>query len=554
MDGGPKQDEMAARIKREVKEKAPRRGERRSITTAAQPSNGVREFAPEDDATSLLPSTDKIAAPTTGVILPLPEVPIVEIRSLLSSPTSIKFRNYDEIYFPNNECIMSPVGWSNNVLLMFYLDNVVPFLFPLYRPSLHRDGGRAWILEMVLKSPAIRQAILCQASVFYSLTQGTQDLQAVWETVMKHTGDAFAMLRHALQVRLETPLLPTPHCSVRLIAAIIQLQRFEIATLSFQNCQQHLNAALDLLQRLLNSHFAVNEANPKARFNALVSALRPGEWESTSQTLQTSSAEQAAFRFSTALLVVDDIVASTTLQETPRLYEYHEGILGDASIDADALNLETIVGCQNIVIIELGKVAALDAWKQQRKRAGNLDVMELAHRAVSIRDSLQEHLRRLTTCPFTIAEPTRAMMDLFTADYLERSLRSVSQVSVITRAWAHASMIYLLIAVSGWQPASPDVRFHVDAVLDLLSRQLSPPGLLRTVVWPLCVAGCLATPGDEARIREMVGVLRPSGMFGTVHKALKIMEGVWATRDSADLANRDIASCLRSQGELTLLV
>ena len=115
-------------------------------------------------------------------------------------------------------------------------------------------------------------------------------------------------------------------------------------------------------------------------------------------------------------------------------------------------------------------------------------------------------------------------------------------------------MIYLLTVVSGWQSASKDIRYHVDRVLDLLSRQLSPPALIRTLVWPFCVAGCLALPEDETRIRGMVDVLRPSGMFGPVHKAMEIIEHVWSTRGSTDISNRDIAWCLRSRGDFIILV
>ena len=465
MDGDVKQEEMAARIKREVKENGPRRGERRSINQALQSSVVAKESITEKS--NLDPASHgQATALVSGIILPLPEVPTVEIGSLFRSPpaNAKAQQNYNEDPFPKDECIMSPVGWSNNVLLMFYLDNVVPFLFPLYRPSLHRDGGRAWILEMVYKSPAIRQAILCQASVFYSLTLGTEDLYAVWETILKHTGDAFAMLRQALQYRLENPIPSTPHCTVRIIAAIMQLQRFEIATLSFENCRTHLTAALDLFQRLLTSHIATEQTAPKAIFNAMLQALRPSENGFTAHPTHVSSSEQAAFRFTTALLIVDDILASTVLQQSPRLYEYHEGILGDCDSTDSVMNLDNINGCQNWVFAELGKTAVLDAWKQRCKKDGNLDVIELAHRAIPIRDSLQNRLSRLSTDPYAIPEPSRAMMDLLTADYLERTLRSVGQVSIVTR----------VVSISQHTVVVWDSTKHMDYLVGTCNDDISP--------------------------------------------------------------------------------
>jgi hypothetical protein len=73
------------------------------------------------------------------------------------------------------------------------------------------------------------------------------------------------------------------------------------------------------------------------------------------------------------------------------------------------------------------------------------------------------------------------------------------------------------------------------------------------MVWPFCVAGCLAAREQEAQFRDMVQVLQPSTVFGTVHKALEIMEYAWMNRLSA-LTDMDIATCFKSQGDLVLLV
>jgi hypothetical protein len=74
------------------------------------------------------------------------------------------------------------------------------------------------------------------------------------------------------------------------------------------------------------------------------------------------------------------------------------------------------------------------------------------------------------------------------------------------------------------------------------------------MVWPFCVAGCLAEPAQEAHLRRMVEALQPPSIFSTVRKALEIMENVWINRDTGDAANRDLAGCFRSQGDLVLLV
>jgi hypothetical protein len=166
---------------------------------------------------------------------------------------------------------------------------------------------------------------------------------------------------------------------------------------------------------------------------------------------------------------------------------------------------------------------------------------------------VEAHLARLET-NLVIIPKDSSLLDVFTADYYQQLKTPASQSHLVTRIWAHAALVYLFVVVSGWQPASVDVQYHVGRIIELLTHQISPPALLRTMVWPFCVAGCLAEPAQEALLRGMVKELQPPSVFGTVRKALEIMEGVWCNRDAGDTASRDLAACFRSQGNLVLLV
>jgi C6 transcription factor Pro1 len=521
MDGGVRQEEMAERLKREVKEKTHhRRGERAGATT-------VELIVPDIHS-------DRAE--------PCPNPPPIQLhRGADCTLTSKDARN------------SMPFGRSDTILLMFYLEHLLPFLFPFYRPSL-LQGGRAWILEMIINSPVVRTAALCQSSYFFSLARGTGDV--VWETVLAQTRDAFGVLRQALQVIDGSGITEHLHGAVRIMASIMQLQRFEITVLSFNNCQAHLNGALALFKQLLNSSGAVQPAGSSSSFNAVMSRLGPSSWLPPAQCVQVPSAEQAAFRFSSALLILDDIIASTVLQKQPKLYEYHRSLLGNIDGTDPPINLEAAVGCQNRVLLQIGEIAVLDTWKQGCKRAGNLDVMELVRRATAIKDSLVAHLNDLMQLeiePVFILKEGSSLLDVLTADYCQ-SQTPANQTSLVTRVWAHAALVYLSVVVSGWQPASVDVRYHVNLIIELLTRETSPPALLRTMVWPFCVAGCLAEPAQEAHLRGMVEALQPPSVFGTARKALEIMENVWRNRNAGDAASRDLATCFRSQGDLVLLV
>lgn len=551
MDGGVKQEEMAERLKREVKEKAAyrRRGER------AVHSSGDRV---------------SVAEATVGKSIALPEriprsVPICDLLKATPDNHNDRTDTCPDAFTigpqRGTDCTLTSKGaWesvaygpSDTILVMFYLEHLLPFLFPFYHPS-PLQGGRSWILEMMISSPVVRQATLCQSSYFFSLARGTANHDVVWETMLTQTRDAFEVLRQALQVIVGSGITEHLHGAVRILASILQLQRFDIAISSFNNCQSHLNAALALFRQLLDSSGDVKPAEPNSSFNAVISLLGPSPWILPVQSVQVPSAEQAAFLFSSTLLIFDDIIASTVLQEQPRLYEYHRDLLDDSNGTQPPVNLEAAVGCQNWALLQIGEIAVLDAWKQRCKRAGNLDVMELVRRATAIKVFLEAHLMRLESDPVVIPKEGNSLLDALTADNYQQSKTISSQSPLATRVWAHAALIYLFVVVSGWQPASADVRYHVGRIIELLKRQISPPALLRTMVWPFCVAGCLAEPAQEAHLRQMVEALQPPSAFGTVRKALEIMENVWSNRDAVDAASRDFATCFSSKGDLLLLV
>lgn len=534
MDGGARQEEMAERFKRKIKEHRHRGEIVESLSVEHMPS-----IDPTNAAWTVLPHLD---APTDDVLRittdirrdePCPEVPAVQRHN----GTTCSITSKDPLV----------LGRSETILLMFCLEHVLPFLFPFYNPSpLH--GGRAWILEMMIGSPVFRQATLCQSTYFFSLAQETSNPDDVFESVLKQTGDAFEVLGQSLQVIQGSSITEHIHGAVRIMTSIMQVQRFEISISSFKNCQSHLNAALTLFEQLLNSAGEAENACPSSKFHAVMSLLGPSSWRLPSQCIQGPRSEQAAFRFSVTLLMLDDIIASTVLQDQPRLYEYHSSLLDGIEC---LINFEAVVGCQNWVLLNISEVSVLDARKHQCSRSGTLDVMELVHRATYIKASLEAHLTKFEMEPAFLPKRTNSILDVLGADS-QQSTVPADQTSLVTRVWAHAALLYLSVVVSGWQPANNDVRYHVARILKLLS-QISPPALLRTMAWPFSIAGCLAESAQETHFRKLVGVLEPSVVFGTLRKALEIMERVWQNRN-APAAGRDLAACFKGEGDLVLLV
>ncbi|KAI0423394.1 fungal-specific transcription factor domain-containing protein [Xylaria sp. FL1042] len=538
MDGGVRQEEMAELLRRKVKERGHRRLGNHS-------RSGLAGTATADART-----TQPQRMPALPAFATLNTRSTVNGQGIEPCPEAL-----DVISQRRANCKFAPTGpysstigqSDDSILIMFYIEHVLPFLFPFYEPPL-LQGGRAWILKMMMTSPVVRQATLCQSSYFFSLSRGATSGDPFWETVLTQTREAFEVLRQALQVISNSNITEHLHGAVRVMSSIMQVQRFEIAVLSLDNCQSHMNAALALFRQLLDSAGAVEPSRVRSSFEAVMRSL---EAPSRSSSLygQLPGAEQAALCFSSSLLIFDDVVASTVLQEQPRLYEYHHGLLEDTHGTGPVIDLEAVVGCQNWVLVQIGEIAVLDAWKQRCKSRGTLDVMELVRRATAIKNYLETHLALLRRDTTSNVKEDNSVLDVLIA-----KSTTASQKPLVTLAWAHAALIYLSVVVSGWQPASAEIRHHVRRLIEVPLREISPPALLRTMVWPLCVAGCLAEPELATQFRGLIDALQPRSVFGTLQKALEVMENVWRNGNSSDATSRDLAACFRNQGNLILLV
>jgi hypothetical protein len=542
MDGGVKQEEMSEQIKREVKENAHRRrGQRVAHVPDDRPITKI--FPDRLERQPWESSTDHSTS----------------ITSYLDADSNLDIDQTEPSLGPspfcpriNQELRKSLVLTRGDCLLVaFYLENLLPILFPFYRPSFI-EGGRAWILEMMMSSPVVRQATMFQSFYFFHLARGETEHDEIWEQTLQKTTEAFGVLRQALRVIDGQGIACHTHGAARIMASIMQIHRFEINVSSFQNWQSHLSAALALFIQILTS--ALDSGTPSSRFNVILnrlgpSSLLPSAWGWPDQNGHIPSPDQAGFRFSSALVIFDDIIASVVLQEQPKLYGYHRSLLSniDGTIDGTnkpRVNVESVLGLKNWTLLHIGEIASLEAWKRQCSAVGNLDVVELVHRAAATKEALAALLMQLDAGSETVPDPNVSLLDSFSQPPLQSSL--------VTRVWTHAALIYLYIVVSGWQPASSDVRYHVSEIIQLLNCQTSP-ALLRTMAWPFCVAGCLAEPSQEEHFRSFVGGLKPPGIFGTLQRALDIMENTWRNR-GADNATRSLSSCFRLEGHLVLLV
>ena len=330
---------------------------------------------------------------------------------------------------------------------------------------------------------------------------------------------------------------------------------FDVIIALTENWQIHLDAALVLFEQIFQYH-STNQIS--LNISAILDQMDHSPFAIVSSNISLWNADQAAFRFFSAILLVNDIISSTSLERPPRLQKYHPHLLtNDLIPDQEApLQLEDFVGCQNWALLLVGEIAALDAWKKDMKKGGTLSMVQLVQRASVIEQGLHDGLASLNLCDSRQRrnpKPTGPIEVLAQCRLYDHNPCAPDGCISLTRIWAYAARTYLLIVVSGWQPANPEVRNCVAGTIKLFA-ELSSPGWLRTLAWPFCVTGCLAEEGQELVFREMVSSMGALQKFGTMQKALRIMENVWRHRAQIDADSWDLAACLRGLGQRVLLV
>ncbi|KAK0951093.1 hypothetical protein LTS01_025379 [Friedmanniomyces endolithicus] len=534
MDGAQKQKDMVAKVKADIRTSAARRRE----LSASEANPDKMEFTLVLDSTPLSRKQKR-------------SIPRREAVSSVSSSHDASMQA-DLPFGPDDEAY-GPVSAQqiNNEYLMLYLDHFFQFLFPFYRPSL-LEGGRGWLLQLIATNRPLYHTTLSITACFLSVAHFAASMAErpcngyALDELSRRASISFASLQQDLQ---NLHQLDSDDRLVRqacIMDSIVYLQRFETLISNSEHFLIHLNAAVELFNQILSENDpGAAEDTP---FDTILRRLTRPLW--SGKILGTPwTSDQAGFRFFTALLIVDDIVASTALNVPPRLQRHHQALL--TNIDAlnarPAIDLQDFVGCQNWIMLQLANVSALAAEKHIAKQAGTLDMTKIVADAKGIKDILLDGLSHLTA---PTPEPKKSnILDLFASRYQANTLPADS--ILVTRAWAHATLAYLSVVVSGWQPAHPEIRENVSRVLEFMTQaQTQTQTIFRSMFWPFCVAGCLAEPRQQERVREMVEKLEPRRLFGTVSQALEMMEVVWRQHDAQpDPGLRDLAMFFGALGQ-----
>lgn len=122
--------------------------------------------------------------------------------------------------------------------------------------------------------------------------------------------------------------------------------------------------------------------------------------------------------------------------------------------------------------------------------------------------------------------------------------------------FATAALVQLhTIAADAVQPQPSRLRRLVARVTHEAQRA-SGIVSVRQIIWPICVAGCLAEPHQQPFFEgKVMEVLRkPSGTIGNCQTALEIMRNCWGYRIREPEAHWDCSTTLTRMDASALLI
>jgi len=221
-----------------------------------------------------------------------------------------------------------------------------------------------------------------------------------------------------------------------------------------------------------------------------------------------------AIRFLLSAFVWLDSIASASTCTQPILPLDHQRLLEENEVD-----MVSVTGCRNWAMAAVVKVCKLDSWKKTLERENRLSTRKLVDEATAIEQSIRDQAAQmLGNDAFCVSRYPSLSSSQVSEDYVEK---------IITAIFALSSLTYLHVVVSGGCPELPEIKESVSKTIEAL-QQIPEPHLLNSVIWPFCVAGCLAVESQYAFFTDM-----GDRIFSRRHtKAISIIQSCWELRQT----------------------
>ena len=148
---------------------------------------------------------------------------------------------------------------------------------------------------------------------------------------------------------------------------------------------------------------------------------------------------------------------SIVFAHPPRFLAIYRRLFGDRDAVEQGpwtqpeLRMDRLVGCPNEVFLAIAETASLASWKENQVAHGTLSILELVRRHEGIKKILDQLHQRPTQSHIELSTKEPTLFSIIptaanTADTIE------AQLSVVTKLYREAAVLYLRTVVSGPHP------------------------------------------------------------------------------------------------------
>lgn len=279
---------------------------------------------------------------------------------------------------------------------------------------------------------------------------------------------------------------------IQILSCGVSLISFELFRGGNNDWRPHLDALTSL---------------PVVRDSSLLSIAELEQWQ------------KAALSFFIPVTLWFDLLACASTGAAPRL-PY------PLLLDTQFGNLQSVMGCESWVMGIIGDLANLNHWKSSQQGSGILSIPELVAKSRGAEQRLEGGIGETESCSSRL----------------------------VTRVFAAGALVYLHSIVSGPFPGLKEIQRAAALTLNA-AEVIEDPQMIRGLIWPVCIAACLATPNIRPRFEEIITqAVSVSGDFGNCNSVLSIANTCWRLQDSNQASPVDWRQAMDHLGTYLLLV
>ncbi|KAH8805306.1 fungal-specific transcription factor domain-containing protein [Xylogone sp. PMI_703] len=491
MDGGIKEKRMGAKVRDAVRE-ATSQKKRVAMQKRQLQLKSLQEDLNRFNSAVSLPS------PTESHLLPYanwnpsPGTPENHhIPNLIDGPPPNLNPEQSLSYLKQNEA----------TLLMHYLDTVFPLQFRFYDPSIE-ERGRGWLLYLLLQTKPLYHAACSLAAyhrqTMYCLGNGMQEACFTIEALNQQYSIAIVELRRYMAELLSPNRQRTLAENVQLLCSISLFVSIEAYTSATETWKMHLEAATALIPDIRKQIYQDRPAD----------VLLP--------------TFQIAKHFFASVVYWYNIVSCTL---SPSISKPFSFCGDDTQGEADVIPFDKVIGCEDWVVFAIRDIVELEYQKSTMRAAGELNLQELIRFGNDIEGRLRRGVEKLKSS--IMEQQSRTLTSEWDASLIRHNTDYIR--GCVTNVYCNAALVYLHTVMSGAYPHLPSIRDNVTRTIEAV-QALPDPHLIHGMLWPFCVAGCMATEQDQETFEKFTRFCNPvHAVFGIV-KATVIIEECWRLR------------------------